>query len=208
MNAFFSVFQITGLALIIAMTFDRAFILYTTQGINPLVVGRGKTGFRLLLELGFLFVGLFWAFLVLMFSLDSFGRFVPFAWDARLVPPGAWQWIGVAFNAAGLLIFAAALASFGKSWRVGIDEKRAGELVTGGIFALSRNPIFIFLDLYFVGTFLINGTLLFLVFAAVIMLGVHFQILEEESFLRRRYGTAYESYCRRTGRYFGKFARG
>ncbi len=208
MNAFLSLFQITGLALMFAMMFGRAYFLYRAQGINPLVVGQGKTGFRRFVEFAFLFVGLFWTFAVLAFSLDSFGRFVPFSWDVRLVPPGVWQWFGVALNLTGLLIFAAALVSFGRSWRVGIDEERAGELVTGGVFAFSRNPIFIFLDLFFVGTFLINGTLLFFVFAAVIVLGVHYQILEEESFLRRHYGTAYESYCRRTGRYFGKFARG
>jgi len=30
----------------------------------------------------------------------------------------------------------------GLSWRIGIDEKNRSGLVTQGLFALSRNPIF------------------------------------------------------------------
>jgi protein-S-isoprenylcysteine O-methyltransferase Ste14 len=70
------------------------------------------------------------------------------------------------------------------------------------MFALSRNPIFVFLDLYSFGTFLINGTLGFLLFALVLAGGIHYQILQEENFLQRTYGTAYQDYCRRTARYF------
>jgi protein-S-isoprenylcysteine O-methyltransferase Ste14 len=110
--------------------------------------------------------------------------------------------IGVSIVAFGFVIFVLALVSFGKSWRVGIDEKTPGELVTTGIFAVSRNPIFIFLDLYFIGTFLINGTLIFLIFAVLVVMGLHYQILQEEKALARIYGQACQDYCTRTGRYF------
>ncbi|MBI5184202.1 MAG: hypothetical protein HZA01_00525 [Nitrospinae bacterium] len=83
-----------------------------------------------------------------------------------------------------------ALVSFRDSWRAGIDEKTQGELITTGIFAVSRNPIFIFIDLYFIGTFLINGALIFLIFAAVVIIGLHCQIIQEEKFLAKAYGQA------------------
>jgi protein-S-isoprenylcysteine O-methyltransferase Ste14 len=51
----------------------------------------------------------------------------------------------------GLIIFLLALISFGKSRRVGIDKEKSNELITKGIFKYSRNPIFIFMDIYFVG---------------------------------------------------------
>jgi len=101
-------------------------------------------------------------------------------------------------------VFILALVSFGASWRIGIDAKTPGGLVTTGIFALSRNPIFVFLDLYAFGTFLINGTLGFLLFALILAVGIHYQIIQEESFLRRTYGKAYHDYCRRTARYFSR----
>jgi hypothetical protein len=63
------------------------------------------------------------------------------------------------------------------------------------MFALSRNPIFVFLDLYAFGTFLINGTLGFLLFALVLAGGIHYQILQEENFLQRTYGTATDEFA-------------
>lgn len=75
-------------------------------------------------------------------------------------------------------------------------------LVTTGIFAISRNPIFIFLDLYFIGTFLINGTLSFLIAAVLAVVGNHNQIVREEKFLASRYGKPYQDYRVRTPRYF------
>lgn len=56
------------------------------------------------------------------------------------------------------------------------------------MFALSRNPIFLCLDLYAFGAFLLNGTLGFLIFALLLAVGVHDQILQEEVFLLRTYG--------------------
>jgi protein-S-isoprenylcysteine O-methyltransferase Ste14 len=111
--------------------------------------------------------------------------------------------LGVILVTAGFVIFVWALGSFGSSWRIGIDEKAPGDLVTGGIFSVSRNPIFLFLDLYFIGTFLMNGALILLIFAVFIVLGLHYQIMQEERFLARNYGQAYRDYCSRTGRYLG-----
>jgi protein-S-isoprenylcysteine O-methyltransferase Ste14 len=43
----------------------------------------------------------------------------------------------------------------GNSFHVGIDEERAGALVTGGMYAVSRNPMYVSLDILFWGLFLI-----------------------------------------------------
>ena len=102
----------------------------------------------------------------------------------------------------GLVIFGLAYVSFGDSWRVGFDVKTPGALVTTGAFALSRNPIYVFLDLWFIGVFLINGTLIFLIFALLAVAILHWQILQEEEFLLKLYGQPYQSYCAKTGRYF------
>jgi protein-S-isoprenylcysteine O-methyltransferase Ste14 len=111
------------------------------------------------------------------------------------------QTAGAALIAMGLFLFVLALASFGASWRVGIDEEHPGGLVTGGIFHFTRNPIFVFLDAYFVGTFLINGTLFFLLAALLGVTLIHYQILQEERFLEGRYGDPYREYKRTAPRY-------
>jgi protein-S-isoprenylcysteine O-methyltransferase Ste14 len=85
---------------------------------------------------------------------------------------------------------------------VGIDNQAPGELVTTGVFAFSRNPIFVFVDLYFIGIFLLNGTVIFLA-AVLVVVGLHYQILQEEQFLRAQYGQAYRYYRAGAPRYFG-----
>ena len=39
-----------------------------------------------------------------------------------------------------------AIYTMGKSWRVGIDNQNPDNLITHGIYRLSRNPIFLGLD--------------------------------------------------------------
>lgn len=64
-------------------------------------------------------------------------------------------WIGVVFCIGGLMLFFLSLISFGKSFRVGIDEEHPCTLVTTGTFAISRNPISNAFGLILIGIFLI-----------------------------------------------------
>jgi protein-S-isoprenylcysteine O-methyltransferase Ste14 len=71
------------------------------------------------------------------------------------------SWIGVALCILGLLLFLFSLISFGKSFRVGIDEEQPGALITTGVFAISRNPIYTAFGLVLLGIFLINANWIF-----------------------------------------------
>src|ERR1700691_1283068 len=51
-------------------------------------------------------------------------------------------WAGVLVGAAGLLLVLRSLMSFKQSFRVGIDTEKPDALITSGIFAFSRNPIY------------------------------------------------------------------
>jgi len=52
-------------------------------------------------------------------------------------------------------------------WKIGIDEKNKTELITKGLFSISRNPIFLGMILSTVGIFLIiPSTLTFFITAA------------------------------------------
>jgi protein-S-isoprenylcysteine O-methyltransferase Ste14 len=101
----------------------------------------------------------------------------------------------------GFILFLLSLAAFGKSWRVGIDSKNPGKLVTNGIFSITRNPIFVYIDFYFIGTALINTNILFILFAVIVIIGLHYQILQEEKFLSNFYGEEYSEYKKRVRRY-------
>ena len=179
----------------------RSLYLWFRWGINPFALGKGKKGLGRLLELLLLPWLALWMLAVGWAAMhDSYpGSSVL----GNPVWPG-WlpaQMAGVVVILAGDGLFVWALVVFGNSWRIGIDETKAGTLVTEGIFGFSRNPIFAFIDLYFIGTFLVNGAAVFLAFAVVTILALHYQILQEEKFLLKQYGQAYREYCGRTGRY-------
>lgn len=201
-------FQLAALILFITVLMGRILYFLLIKKINPVAVIAGKKGVQQILEISFLLLIIIWMAEVLLSSLHAKLHILPetFAGDLaymKLIDVRQVKLLGVALVSAGFLIFFWALASFGASWRIGIDEKTPGTLVTSGAFSFSRNPIFVFLDAYFIGTFLINGTLIFLLFALVVIGGLHYQILQEEKFLTKTYGEAYLEYRQRTGRYFG-----
>lgn len=113
-----------------------------------------------------------------------------------------YAWIGIAVAALGVLVFIIAMVTMKDSWRAGISEKDKTQLVTTGIYRISRNPAFLGFDLMYIGVLIafFNYLNLFFVLFAVIML--HLQILKEEKFLIATFGERYSKYKRRTGRYF------
>ncbi|MFN8443057.1 MAG: isoprenylcysteine carboxylmethyltransferase family protein [Caldilineaceae bacterium] len=110
-------------------------------------------------------------------------------------------WIGVLFCLAGLSLLFWSLVSFGRSFRVGIDVDRPDQLVTIGIFALSRNPIYVAFASVLLGQFLVfpNWVPLLYLIAGVWLLNR--QIVREEAFMQQHYGAAYSEYCKRVRRY-------
>jgi protein-S-isoprenylcysteine O-methyltransferase Ste14 len=181
----------------------RALFLRVTQGINVLTIAKGKKGLAWLAELLFLPFLLAWMTDIVLIGLDAEYRLFPALVERAIVDLIPLKVTGTILLAASLVLFTWALVSFGRSWRVGIDENKPGELVTRGAFALSRNPIFACMILAFAGIFMLHGTPILLGFALIAALGVHYQVLQEEQFLRQRYAGAYETYCRRTLRYLG-----
>jgi protein-S-isoprenylcysteine O-methyltransferase Ste14 len=111
------------------------------------------------------------------------------------------SWIGVLLCVAGLFLLFLSLVSFGKSFRVGIDQDNPDELVTTGIFAFSRNPIYVAFGLVLLGQFLVFSNWILLVYLVAAIWLFHRQILREEEYLRSHYGQPYSEYCDRVRRY-------
>lgn len=110
---------------------------------------------------------------------------------------------GLSLVLLGFIIDITALINLGDSWRVGIDANNPGELVTRGVYSISRHPIYIFFYLYFLGTFLINANLIFLIYFLFILVNLYFQAVQEEKFLKEKFGKKYTEYINSTARYIG-----
>jgi protein-S-isoprenylcysteine O-methyltransferase Ste14 len=91
---------------------------------------------------------------------------------------------------------------FKTSIRFGLNDKNKGKLITSGVFAYSRNPFFLSLDLYFLGISLMLPNLFFIGFAVLTVISIHFFILKEEKFMLKAYGIEYKKYVSKVGRYF------
>ena len=80
------------------------------------------------------------------------------------------------------------------SWRIGIDTVTKTNLITSGLFSVSRNPIFLGMILSLFGLFLTKPnalTILFLIMGYVL---IQIQIRLEEEFLLKQHGQTYQQY--------------
>lgn len=120
----------------------------------------------------------------------------------ELFRSGIMQWLGVASCFFGLALLLWSLISFGTSFRVGIDTVRPDKLITNGIFAYSRNPIYVAFAFILTGQFLIFPTPILLIYMIAGFWLLHRQVLREEAYLKEHYREEYARYCRRVRRYF------
>lgn len=110
-------------------------------------------------------------------------------------------WLGVLVCLAGLLLLLWSLISFRESFRVGIDTEHPDKLITTGIFALSRNPIYVAFAMILAGQFLIFPNWILLVYLVAGIWLLHRQVLREEEYLKQHYGKEYLAYSERVRRY-------
>ena len=111
-----------------------------------------------------------------------------------------WQAIGWLLFLGGLVVSLVAQAQMGASWRVGIDD-RPTLLVTEGLFAVSRNPIFFGMFLTLAGVVLIAPAPWTLIGSAVALILVSLQVRLEERNLVKLHGAAYTAYAAQVGRF-------
>ena len=106
--------------------------------------------------------------------------------------------IGMCFDLAGLLAFRKA-----KTTTNPLTPQRSSSVVTGGVYRITRNPMYLGLVLMLLAlaVFLASPWALLgpLVFAAFI---TRFQIQPEERALAQRFGAPYLDYCARVRRWW------
>ena len=87
------------------------------------------------------------------------------------------------------------------SWHISIDENDRIELVTNGLFSVSRNPIFLGIMIANVGLFIIIPNAFTLLIVSLSTVSISTQIRLEEEFLKKRHGGIYHVYLKRVGRW-------
>jgi protein-S-isoprenylcysteine O-methyltransferase Ste14 len=192
------VFATISLVIFYVLFIGRTILLYN-KGVKVYVIGKStKAVFEKILENILFPVLLLWSIYIMITALHIDTHPTISNYLTNII----WlKYVGIIFCCIGLIIFSLSLIAFGNAWRIGIDENNSNELVTGGIFKYSRNPIFLFMDLYFIGIMLIYPTILFIIVAICTVAGLHLQIVREEKFLQNKFGEKYREYKNQTRRY-------
>ena len=116
--------------------------------------------------------------------------------------------VGVALAGAGIGLTIRAQLDLGESWRLGVRVGEAAPLVTYGVFARVRNPIFSGVLLTFGGLGLLVPNALAATGWVALLAGLEVQVRAvEEPHLARLHGGRYQAYAARTGRFLPSLGR-
>ena len=199
----FKLAAILFIALFYALFLGKSILLFWKDGINPFVLGKDTGKVNATIERFFPAGLLYWTIEVFGVCLGLPALLWPKAAFSTTKDNTALKVSGVIVLALGFALFLSALISFGRSWRVGIDKETPGEFVTRGVFQFTRNPVFVFIDLLFIGIWMVLGNLFFLLAAWIAVAVMDYQIRQEEEYLSGLYGESYQVYKAKVNRYFG-----
>lgn len=182
------------IALALVWGFARMTYLSRAKGVSVLAfVGRKRTGAESVLALtAFVLNG----YLIARPFVPGLDRFL-------MTAPNLYSHYGVALMALGIAIAVLSQADMGKAWRIGVPKvaEESQSLVTTGLYRFSRNPIYVGIMLFIVGSVVVAPgpvTILSLILTWVFVNKI---IDSEEAFLRAAFGAEFDAYCTRTRRW-------
>lgn len=182
------------IALALVWGFARMAYLSRAKGVSVLAfVGRKRTGAEGVLALTAIVLD---GYLIARPFVPGLDRFL-------MTAPNLYAHYGVALMALGIAIAVLSQVDMGKAWRIGVPSaaEESQSLVTRGLYRFSRNPIYVGIMLFIVGSVVVAPgpvTILSLILTWVFVNKV---IEDEEAFLRTAFGTEFDAYCARTRRW-------
>lgn len=190
-----TIFQI--LATLILLAFYGCYyakkIEQKKKGIQTTQIGKGKQGIPLYIEIA---MGIATSCIVIV-------EIISIALDWSISP--VWVRIaGLIISALGVALFITAMLTMRDSWRAGVSKDKT-ELVTTGIFRISRNPAFLGFDLMYLGILMVFLNWVLLLFSIFAILMLHLQIVNnEEDAMLLAFGDEYLNYKKQVNRYLGR----
>ena len=110
--------------------------------------------------------------------------------------------VGLVVAVVGIAATYVAQLGMGSEWRIGIDRTEVTGLVTGGLFAWVRNPIFTAMIFTAVGFAAMVPNVIAVVAAICLLVAIELQVrYVEEPHLQRLHGRVYDEYAARVGRF-------
>ena len=163
------------------------------KGIRTTQIGTGKQGLPLYIEIA---MGIATFCIVI-------AEVISIVLDRSASP--TWVRIaGLIVAAVGVALFIAAMFTMRDNWRAGVSKDKT-ELVTTGVFRISRNPAFLGFDLMYLGVLMVFFHWVLLLFTGFAILTLHLQIVNnEEDAMLLAFDDEYLNYKKKVNRYFGR----
>lgn len=95
-------------------------------------------------------------------------------------------------------------AIMGRMWcTLYIGGRKSAEIVSGGPYSITRNPLYVFSSVGAAGIGAMSGSItVAVVFAIITAAAFHYVIMVEETYLERTFGQPYRDYMKRVPRFF------
>ncbi|WP_423128512.1 methyltransferase family protein [Gaoshiqia sp. Z1-71] len=110
-------------------------------------------------------------------------------------------WVGYGLLHLSFITIFIAQRNMANEWRIGIDNKNKVNLITKGLFGISRNPIFLGIIIVFIGLFLIIPNVVTAVVLVSGLIVIQVQVRLEEDFLLASLGNEYKEYMTKVKRW-------
>ena len=149
---------------------------------------------------GLLYKVLLWIGFALLFSnFDTRGS--AFVLFTHIIPNTApVGYAGLIVTIVGLIAILSARYSLGSNWSVGMDVKEKHELVTCGLYAYIRHPIYAALLMMFFGSAVVFGTLGSVIGFILAIVSCLIRIHNEDALMAREFPDTHAAYVTRTKR--------
>lgn len=104
-----------------------------------------------------------------------------------------WFFAGLGVYILGAVLYAISVINYARPKTSGIN--------TGGLYRVSRNPMYAAYFIYFVGCGVMAQSLILLAVIIIFQISAHFIILSEERWCIEKFGDEYREYMKRVRRY-------
>ena len=176
----------------------RSWLVYQRTGINPLVLPSTQDAHGYVGK-AFKVVILVCAVVVVLLAVHP----ESLAWMGPVSPLQrvSVRWVGWLCLLGSLLWMLVAQAQMGSSWRVGIDTAHSTQLISHGLFGITRNPIFLAMRVNLLGFFGVVPTAVTLAVLTAGELLIQVQVRLEEAHLADLHADAFDRYCAKVPRW-------
>ncbi len=168
-----------------------SYITYKKTGINPFRFDKKETAINYVGKAYKMISSL--AFITIILN-AFFPQIMTYLVPIEYLNSNTLPWIGLALLHLTFILIVIAQRNMADEWRIGIDDENKVNLVTKGLFSITRNPIFLAVIIQFIGLFLMIPNMITAILLVSGILVIQIQVRLEEEFLLEAIGDEYKTY--------------